>query len=231
MAEFQNFEDDFGDDFGSGFGDSPGSGRPGDEFGAPFGPGGGEIDTTGGGGGGGFSFDFESLVNLFLGLGVGFLQAQNSNESRAAVEGQITRARERATPEAFIDVFKTLQPLFREIVASGAGPQLSGALLSGLAKSGGKDTGRGLALAAAGASAGDTLALNLTAAEAGRIQAGQVGAELGGIGGLASLQPRQDPILSALVSGAAGFFGTSTLPKKEEGTAETQRNLFPNIQG
>lgn len=224
------FGDEFGDDddFDSGFGDSPGSGQPGDEFGVPFQPGG--QDIVGGGDSGGFSLDWESLVNLFLGLGVGYLQAQDSNQAREAVEAQIGRARERATPEAFIDIFKTLQPLFREIVASGAGPQLQGALLSGLAKSGGKDTGRGLALAAAGATAGETLALNLTAQESGRVQAGQVGAELGGIGGLTAIGPRQDPIISALVSGAAGFFGTSALDKKEEQTAEEQASLFPNIK-
>jgi len=221
------FGDEFGpgDEFDSGFGDD--TGLPGDEFGEPFTPGG---QDEVGGGGGGFTFDFESLTNLLLGLGVGFLQAQDSNAARADVQAQIGRARERATPEAFIDIFKTLQPLFREIVASGAGPQLQGAILSGLAKSGGKDTGRGLALAAAGASAGDTLALNLTANEAGRIQTGQVGAELGGIGGLTAIGPRQDPIIQALAQGAAGFFATSALDRKEESSAERQESLFPNIK-
>ena len=230
MAEPIVFGDEFDDDdeFGSGFGDSPGPGQPGDEFGRPFEPGG--QDIVGGGGGGGFTFDLESLTNLLIGLGVGLVNANNANAAREATTEQLAEARKFASPENFINVFKTLQPLFREIVASGAGPQLTGAILGSLGKSGGKDTARGQALAAAGAGAGETLALGLTQQETGRVQAGQVSAALGSANILAGLQPRVDPIISALEAGAAGFFATSTLAEKDPTKAEAKKDLFPGIQ-
>ena len=111
---------------------------------------------------------------------------------------------------------------------------MSGAILSGLGKSGGKDTGRGLALAAAGAAAGDNLAINLTGAETGRLQTAQIGAELGVLPALAGLQPERDPLIDALAGGAAGVFGTANLPKKEDDPnrdpAQPNRSLFPNIR-
>jgi len=231
-------ETDFGsefpvdDPFGSGFGgndDDPfGIGEFGDEF-TP-----GEGDDSGGGGDGFFNFDFglAEITNLLLGLAVGASQARRANQNREDVQAQIGQAKKFASPENFIDVFKTLQPIFQEIVGAGAGPQLSGAILSNLAKSGGKDTGRGAALAAAGAAAGDTLALNLTAAETGNIQRGQVGAALGGAGASIQLGPKRDPLIDALAGGAAGFFGTAALPKKDDrGTgAQPNASLFPNIR-
>lgn len=208
---------------------------PAEEFmGPPEAPGGTDFDPSGGGGGV-FKFDLEALIALFLGLASGAQQASAINASREATEEQIERARGAASPENFANVFKTIQPIFRELVAAGAGPQLSGAILSGLGKSGGKDTGRGQALAAAGAGAGETLALNMTAGEAGRIQSGQVGAELGALSNIPG--PRVDPFIQALVQGAAGYFGASTRERQEPGggagtsqNIDPNRNLFPNIR-
>ena len=230
-----DFGDEFGDDFTSGFNDDPFEDPFGiGDFGAPFEPSeGGDAGASGGNSFFNFDFGLEELVNLFLGLAVGKSAADRANQSREDIQRQIGEAKQFASPENFLNVFKTLQPVFQEIVGAGAGPQLSGAILSTLAKSGGKDTGRGAALAAAGAAAGDTLAMNLTAAEAGGIQRGQVGAALGGVGASIQLGPRRDPLIDALAGGAAGFFGTSALEKKEaEGRDGAQPNasLFPNIR-
>lgn len=190
----------------------PGTGEAGFEP-----PGGGDISTQNIGGNG---FDWATAINTLIGAVAGYKQGKASQQSEKENQKRIQAARAAAGPENFAALLAKLQPIFREIVASGLGPQFAQGIASNLARRGLVGSGVGTALQNAALAAPDIFALQQAAGEAGRIQTGQVGAELGLA---ASLPPqvRLDPLVQALTLGARANYGTRQGREPE--------TLFPNL--
>ena len=118
--------------------------------------------------------------------------------------------------------------MFRELVAQGLGPQFQQNLQGNLARRGLIGTGVGTALSNVGESIPGVTAFSGAQREAGRIQEGQVGAELG----FPAIAPRTDPFSEALVRGATAFFTTRTGGQPGgTGSREEDNELFPTLGG
>jgi len=210
------------DPFGGGLGEpGPASGGTGE-------PGSG---GSGGGGGSGTNF-FQDPANIFalINAGIaafsGIRDARARNDAIAFTKQQLANARRLASPDNFTDIVARLQPMFRELVAQGLGPQFTQNLQSNLAKRGLVGTGVGTALSNVGESIPSTFALSSALREGGRIQEGQVGAELG----FPAIAPRTDPFSEALVRGATAFFTTRS-GGQPASDPEEDRELFPSLTG
>jgi len=172
-----------------------------------------------------------SLVNASIAALSGIRDAKARNDAISFTKQQLANARRLASTDNFTDIVSRLQPVFRELVAQGLGPSFQQNLSSNLAKRGLTDTGAGTALQNVGESVPSTFALREALSEGGRIQEGQVGAELG----FPSIGARTDPFSEALVRGATAFFVTNQRDRDQsqggtEGLQE-QRELFPNLSG
>jgi len=192
-----------------------------------FGGGGGGSDVASGGSSSGGFFsnpsNIYSLINAAIGAFASTRQAGAQNELFGMSEERLKAARAAAGVENFASIVSRLQPLFRELVAGGLGPKFTQDVASSLAKRGLIGSGVGAALKNAAFAAPELFALQSAAGEAGRIQGGQVSAELGAP--LPS-QARVDPFSNALLSGARAFFATSA-PRT---APQSQANeLFPGL--
>lgn len=216
---------DFSNEFPS-YGDLP-SGYPsgGNQSGGDFSFGGSGNQNNGGF----FSnpTNILALINTAIGLFGGMRQADMSNEQREMIEERVAAARGAASAENFAGIVARLTPMFREVVAAGLGPAFQESVSRTMAKRGLTGTGVGAAFSNASAAMPNIMAFQSAMGEAGRIQEGQIGAELGApIPG-----PRMDPFTTALVTGARAFFGTTASSRNESNSVPRpdEQELFPNL--
>lgn len=179
-----------------------------------------ERDGSGGG------FDIYGLINGLIGAYSGIRAAGAHNKAVKATAERLGEARKAASAENFASLVARLQPLFRELVASGLGPQFQQTLATQIAKSGLTGSGVGNALKGMGSAMPGIFALQSAFGEAGRIQEGQIGVELG----FPMPSPKADPFSEALVRGATAYFATvSGAREKEATTPPSERELFPSL--
>lgn len=184
----------------------------------------GLLDTLTGKSGGGF--DIYGLINGLIGAYSGIRAAGAHNKAVKATAERLGEARKAASAENFASLVARLQPLFRELVASGLGPQFQQTLATQIAKSGLTGSGVGNALKGMGSAMPGIFALQSAFGEAGRIQEGQIGVELG----FPMPSPKADPFSEALVRGATAYFATvSGAREKEATTPPSERELFPSL--
>jgi hypothetical protein len=152
-----------------------------------------------------------------IGAGIGAISGFMSGRRRKKAERQERRRQERirmkASPEHLGDVIKSLTPLFREIVASGLGPQFQTAVADNLAKHGLTGTGVGEAFRSSAAAAPAIFATQAATQEGSQVVGRELAAE--GMTGPAPA-PSQNPLIDALMGGARGFLaaGGNAGPKK-----------------
>jgi hypothetical protein len=163
-----------------------------------------------------------------IGAGVGAISGFMAGRRREKAAAQ-ERARQRhirnlATPEHLKDVMTSLQPMFREVVAAGLGPQFQESVAQSLAQHGLTGTGAGEAIRGGAVGAPAMFATEMAGQKAGEVVRGQLAAE--GLAGEAPMPP-ENPLLSALFSGARGFIsGGGSLNFKKPG-APNSPALFP----
>lgn len=174
----------------------------------------------------GSGFDIYGLINGLIGAYSGIRAAGAQNKAIALTQERLGEARKAASAENFASLVARLQPLFRELVASGLGPQFQQTLATQIAKSGLTGSGVGNALKGMGSAMPGIFALQQAFGEAGRIQEGQIGVELG----FPMPSPKSDPFSEALVRGASAYFATvSGAREKEAMTPPAERELFPSL--
>jgi hypothetical protein len=156
-----------------------------------------------------------------IGAGIGAISGFMSGRRRQKAARQERRRQERirmkASPEHLADVIKSLTPMFREIVASGLGPQFQTAVADNLAKHGMTGTGVGEAFRSSAEAAPAIFATQGAMQEGGQVVGRELAAE-----GLAGSEPAptQNPLLDALMGGARGFFAAGGgTPKPKMGGA------------
>jgi len=232
------FGGDPGDPFdplnpGDPFIDIPGGTDPLDPNDPRFQPG-NDFDDLGREGNNFFDFDFDlaALVNTFIGFIAGNAEGQRQEDIIKAQEERIARARSLAGTENLLAIQKELRPQFRELIASGLGPQFQQNLAGFLGRSGLAGTGVGTILGGASLAAPEIFAFSSSLAEAGNQQRQQVSTELG-LGQIFPPNIAQNPILLGLERAAGALFAT---PKKQDErtarnapTSSVQSDLFPGI--
>ncbi len=219
---------------GDPFIDIPGGTDPLDPNDPRFQPREGEFDSAGGGENSFFDFDLDlaSTINALIGFIAGQQEGKRQEENEAERKARIERARALATPERLTEITKELRPQFRELIASGLGPQFQQNLAGFLGRSGLAGTGVGTLLGGAAIAAPEIFAFSSALAEAGNVQRGQVSTELG-LGQIFPPNVSQNPILLGLERAAGALFAT---PKKQDErvarnapTSSAESKLFPGI--
>lgn len=137
----------------------------------------------------------------------GFMSGKKEARARAEEKARQERIRQIASPQHLDQLIQHFQPLFREIVASGLGPQFQTAVADNLAKHGMTGTGVGEAFRTAGKTAPAIFATKAATEEAGSTVQRQLSAE-----GIAGPPPAQasNPLLDAILGGARGAFSMSS---------------------
>ncbi len=182
----------------------------------------------------------ETIITTSLAIVTAFTENKADKDAAAELQKRLDAARKAASTENFMAIVQDLQPLFRELVASGLGPQFQQAVRRNAARTGRIGSGSDDAIRNATAAIPDIFALQQASGEAGRIQGTQVGAELGiPIQGAIS-----DPFSEALVRGSTAFFKSQRrdvddravanqgIPQRtggRPGIEPDRRDLFPNI--
>jgi hypothetical protein len=146
-----------------------------------------------------------ALVGAAIGAVGGFARQRAQNRKIAQMKAEAARMKFLASPQHLNEVMTTLQPLMKNIVASGLGPQFQQSVNQSLAEHGLTGTGVGEAMrtGAAGAPALFTAGMTEQAAE------GQVGREMGAeqsaTDTLAATPVGENPLMGALLDGARGY--------------------------
>src|SRR5262245_47991440 len=126
-----------------------------------------------------------------------------SRGARAAAQTQTNRLKLRASPEHLMDVIRKLQPFYRELVASGLGPQFLQESARQISMAGLTGTGVGEALRTVAGTVPQAAATGM-ASEAAQ---GVVQNELASVGGMTA--GGGNPLADALAAGARAYIGTS----------------------
>ena len=160
-------------------------------------------------------------MGAVVGAGIGALSGFMSGRRRKKAERQERRRQARirqiASPAHLAETMTALAPMFKQIVASGLGPQFSAMVADSLAKHGMTGTGVGEAMRTGAASAPAIFATQAAGAEAGNVVKRELAAE--GMNG-PEPAPSQNPILDALMGGARGFLaGGGGTPRPAQGGA------------
>lgn len=132
----------------------------------------------------------------------GFMSGKRRKAAAREERRRQARIRMKASPEHLAQVMQSLAPMFREIVASGLGPEFQTMVADNLAKHGLTGTGVGEAFRSSASAAPAIFATKSAAAEAGNVVGRELYAE--GISGPAPA-PTQNPLIDALMGGARGF--------------------------
>lgn len=136
--------------------------------------------------------------------GVSALSSYMGSRSQAkAARTQTNRLKLRASPEHLMDVVRKLMPFYRELVASGLGPQFLQESARQISLAGLSGTGVGEALRQTASAVPNATAAGL-ASEAGR---GVVQNELASVGGMSA--GGGNPLADALSAGASAYAGTA----------------------
>jgi hypothetical protein len=152
-------------------------------------------------------------IGTLIGAGVGAIAGffSGKGKARAAAEHlrkvreAQARIKQLASPEHLAEVMGKLQPLMRQIVASGLGPQFQQQVASSLAAHGATGTGVGEAMRSGAASAPNLMASQMGAEQAGGIVKNEMGAEAAAAGmepGTADIAAGQENPLMAALTGA-----------------------------
>ena len=139
-------------------------------------------------------------------IAAGVSALSNFMGSRTAARNartQTNRLKLRASPEHLRDVINKLMPFYRELVASGLGPQFLHESARQISLAGLSGTGVGEALRTASQAVPNATAAGL-ASEAGQ---GVVQNELASVGGMP--MNNSNPLADALAAGAAAYAGTA----------------------
>lgn len=136
--------------------------------------------------------------------GISALQGfMSSRSARAAARTQTNRLKLRASPEHLMDVIKKLTPFYRELVASGLGPQFLQESARQISLAGLTGTGVGEALRGVAGAVPTALATGM----ANEAAQGVVQNELASVGGMTA--GGTNPLADALAAGARAYIGTS----------------------
>jgi hypothetical protein len=127
-------------------------------------------------------------------------------------------------PRRIAKVTRRLIPLYRELIAGGAGPKIQDDIATILARSGLSDTGAADAIRALGEQAPGIFAFQQALSSAYDIQSQRAAQLLG-----APVSPGYNPIGETLAGGARGFIGGGglNLGKKTTSTDDEYPGLFP----
>jgi len=162
--------------------------------------------------------------------GLGGMSSQKAaktqaKRSRELLRRGVKRARQQLTPEFLIKNAQKLNPLFRELVASGAGPQFQQNVASLLARRGLTGTGIGTALQGAALSAPGIFAAQQSIPVALQLAMARANADLGAGSALAAAP--QGPTGGGFASGAAQglFLGAQALGGLNQNQQQTNPNL------
>lgn len=167
-----------------------------------------------------------------IGAGVGFVggmmrgkaQAEQARRKRAALE----RMRGLATPEHLKEVMDHLQPLMRQIVESGLGPQFKQNVDESLAAHGLTGTGAGEALRTSAQAAPAIFAGQEAAAAA----PGVVQREMNAEGATAELEPEVDnPLMGAILGAARGYISGKAFGKNGSSSSSSQTPVTAGSAG
>lgn len=144
----------------------------------------------------------------------GFMSGRRRQKAARQERRRQARIRTIASPQHLADVMRALQPMFRELVAAGLGPQFQTAVADNLAKHGLTGTGVGEAFRSSAAAAPAIFATTGAASEAKGVVNRELEAE--GLAGSAPA-PVENPLIGAIMGGARGFMagggGSMASPK------------------
>lgn len=147
-----------------------------------------------------------TAIGAGLGALSGFMAGRRRKKAEKNERRRQERIRQKSSPQHLAEVMQSLQPMMREIVASGLGPQFQTMVSDSLAKHGLTGTGVGEAMRTGAAGAPAIFATQMAGQEAGNVVKRELAAE--DIAG-PEPAPSQNPLLDAAMGGFRGFLGTS----------------------
>lgn len=158
-----------------------------------------------------------TVIGAGVGAISGFLGGRRRKKAEREERRRQKRIRQIASPEHLKELMAGLQPVMREIVAAGLGPQFQDAVNTNLAQAGLADTGAGEALRGLSMAAPGVMSTQMAGNRAQDVVRNQLAAE--GIAG-ESPAPASNPLLDALMGGARGFMaGGGSLRFKPQAAA------------
>jgi YmgG-like glycine-zipper protein len=149
---------------------------------------------------------YGALIGAGIGAISGFMSGRRRKKAERAERRRQERIRQKASPQHLAAVIQSLQPVFREIVASGLGPQFQTQVNDSLAKHGLTGTGVGEAFRSSAAAAPAIFATQGATSEANQVVNRELYAE--GVAG-PEPSPAGNPLMDALMGGARGYFAMS----------------------
>lgn len=151
-----------------------------------------------------------ALIGAAVGAIGGFMKGRAAKKEAERKKKAIAKLQGLATPAHLVEVTNTLNPLFRNIVESGLGPQFKQEIDSMLAKHGGTGTGAGEAMRTS-AQAVPTLAANRMALDEAT---GVVGREMNAAAAEADLDAGTvNPLMEGLLGAARGYMAGGGIQK------------------
>lgn len=143
-----------------------------------------------------------TAIGAGIGAIAGYIGGKKKKKAAKAEKKRQENIRRIASPEHLTELMATLQPMMREVVASGMGPSFQEAVAQSLAKHELTGTGVGEALRAGAVGAPAIFATQLSAEKASETQRTELAAE-----NIAGPPPPEggNPFLDAMLGGARGF--------------------------